>query len=663
MAVKRHPEKLETQKQAPDNDTLADFVNAQIVDIRSACADRTSWELNLTRWFKKRYGVRPVSKSYPWPGASNTHIALVDEKIRKLKPNYVNLAFEGDPIVSMFPIGGTPIEVAQNAEIFMDWLLKYSMNQVPGKNYIESLTLCVDWMLEKGFSVGKVIWEHQVRSFTKVIDLEELPQDIQMLVFDPMTTDEQLAELLAQQASLDITDEKDIKTIRDFIQRIRDGKTKIQLELEEIVYSGPRLIAIDPKEIIVPNDTTDIEQARFIAHRMYMSKLELKSAERSGKYKNVDDILEHGASVSYPSATDYSTLTTVKSNREGVNQFLQRNNLYEVWEIFTYHDLDGDGFDEKVVVTVHPDTGTILRAIQYPYDHGKWPFVVFAFEMNDDRWYSPRGIPDLLDQYQTIVTNQENAKLDRMTLANSLQFKYRNGSINPSQMRFIPGQGIPVQRMDDLQEMQISNLDLSFDTEMNKIRGLAEQLIGQPDLSLSNLQNQQERRTALEVSETVSLGRQLFSLDARLFKNTLQKMYDQIFDLWLQYGPDEVWVTVTGGSQPIRLTRQQIQGNMVIVPNGEYTLLSRTMEQQRLFSVLQMALNDQSGALDLYNAWQEYMLKLDPRLAKRVLIPREQWEQQQVMKLQMQQQQQQAETLSKMAAGGHLPAQEGQPSQ
>ena len=650
-----NPEKLDAVAEVSiSQQKLRDFVGAEILSVKADLAQRGTWEMKQQRWFEKRYGVRPTSKNFPWPGASNVHVALVEEKIRKLKPNYINMAFEGDPIVSMTSFGGTPVEIAQNCEILMDYLLKYSMNRVPGKNYLESLVLLVDWMLEKGMSIGKVIWDYHCREFTKVVDTETLSPELQSILKDPQTTDNDLRQIISEEAGLDLNNPDHVERMNKGIKQYRKGDRYIRFLLEDTIYNGPRLIAVDAKELIVPQDTTDIESARRITHRMYFTLNELKAGQRSSKFENVDEITNNKAGQP---TIPKDLLDTVKANREGISDYLKGSNLIEVWEIYTWYDINHDGVDEKVVLTLVPSTGTVLRFIEYPYDHGRWPFVVFTYEMNDDRWYAHRGVPELLDSYQTIATNQENAKLDYMTIANSIQFKYRTGSIQPGNIRFIPGQGIAVQRMEDIEQFRVDRLDISFDTEMEKIRRLSEQLIGQPDLALGGLMNGQERRTAAEVNEVVGMSKQIFSLDARLFKNSLQKMYDMILDLFLQYGPEEVWVSVTGGER-LKLTRSQIQGDVIIVPNGEFTTLSRTVEENKRFQMLQLALSDQSGATNAYAAWQWYLSYSDPKGAKRILNPPEVYQQIQ----QQIQQARQLEIQQKMALAGRKTESAGGPA-
>ena len=88
------------------------------------------------------------------------------------------------------------------------------------------------------------------------------------------------------------------------------------------------------------------------------------------------------------------------------------------------------------------------------------------------------------------------------------------------------------------------------------------------------------------------------------------------------------------------------------MPNGEITLLSSTLEVQRAFAMLELAVKDESGAIDKYNAWENYMLKADPRASKRLLNPRQVYEQIQQLKME----QEQIEHVKKLETAGRAPA-------
>lgn len=661
-----HPEAIERNtkvKSAEDEDKK--FVDDIIAKVQKDINDRQTRRDKLNRWYEKRYGIRPQVLNFPWPGAPNIHIFLVDEKIRRLKPNYINLVFEGDPVATFQAIGRTPLENAQNAEILMNHLIKYRMNQYPGLNFFKAISLVTDRMLEKGLGWAKIVWSKINSRVSRSIDLNKLSPETLQVLAQPNLTDAILTDLILRQTELKSNKKEDRLEVEKIIKQIRAGEKVIKYKETIVRYNAPIVAPLDDPDIIFPVFITHIQTSPRLCIKIKYTENELNKDFKSGKYENVPELLKKLKKDNSDSAAqsdiivvnpnDTQVLEDTKDTREGINMPRKRSELIEVWEIYTWKDIDGDGIDEKIVLTVEPTTGIKLREIAFPYDHDKWPVVGFPYEYNDDRILSPRGIPELLDNYQTELTLQENCKLARMRLSNTLMLKYRIGAVNPKQIRYIPTQGIGVHRMDDIQEMQMSNTDASYDNEMSKLRSLAGVYIGQPDTDLGDFaKGGGERRTAFEVNEAAALGRQIFSFDIRLFKDSLSQMYDQIFELWVQYGPLQDEIKITGGifeevegpdgqmEQKLvttkKLKKSDIVGNFVIVPSSDYSMLSRTFEQQRAFAELELSLKDTSGAIDKYNALQDYFLKIDPKGAQRKLRSRSEFEKIQRQQFEAQQQ-------------------------
>ncbi len=67
---------------------------------------------------------------------------------------------------------------------------------------------------------------------------------------------------------------------------------------------------------------------------------------------------------------------------------------------------------------------------------------------------------------------------------------------------------------------------------------------------------------------------------------------------------------------------------------------------------MELAVKDESGAVDQYNAWENYLLKADPRAAKRILRDRKQYDQIQQLK----QEQQEAEHQKQLEVAGRSPS-------
>ena len=96
-STKQHPETLEDVNQADVSEDLESFVNELRQDINNEESNRTVWEQAVDRLNRLRFGARR-RKNHPWPGAANYMIPVIDAKIERVKPMYINLAFGVSPI-------------------------------------------------------------------------------------------------------------------------------------------------------------------------------------------------------------------------------------------------------------------------------------------------------------------------------------------------------------------------------------------------------------------------------------------------------------------------------------------------------------------------------------------------------------------------------------
>jgi len=626
---KVHPESLEKQNEVKfsSEDIRNQFVKDLNGEIDDAIAARGKWENRQTRWYKKRYGIRP-KKSFPWPGCANLHIPLTDKTIRKIKPSYVNLIWASMPYVCDFVgMGMGPEDDTAAAELnepFFDWLFKVRMRA------FKPTVLLVDKMLEKGFSLAKILWETKTRRYTQTISLKDIPPKWRQVIEDPLTTDDELAQYLADAVEFNLDDENESKQVWDAVRKYREGDQEFQFEMEEFEYNAPKLLCKDPKDVIVPADTTDLQLARWIADRSWFTYNDLKLGAYDEKYED-SAVKDLGARLNKTSTgqkpnvkrdlSQYSTLESTKDNREGMSDFIANSDLIEIMEVCCYYDINGDGIDEKCILTYpkeYPEI--ILRFIEYPYAHNRWPYVKIPFEYNDERYHSPRGAVEILDPIQTEITVQHNNKLDRQTLTTAPFFKFVPGTINPSNIRFIPNQGVPVPRMDVLEVVQLQDMSYSFEKEEMILKAWAEEYIGVMDFGIGNVAKMSERRTATEIDALKQDRNQVFSLDARIFQDAMAEVYYQTWALWMQYGEDEIHIKITGQPKPRMVRKEDIMGQFNIVPSGTLQNTNPVMEAQKSLADITQFAND--PYIDQYELRKDYWLRRDVKKMMRVLKPR-----------------------------------------
>lgn len=561
------PDALENINALSVSQEIKDFVNQIDKDIQSASNDRNTWNLRQDNYTRKRYGIRPP-KSFPWNGAANYMLPQIDSDINRLKPAYINLAFGVSPIVNFEPYGPEDVEPARKREILNDWRLNKQVK------FFREYSLGVDYMLHRGYTLFKITWKYETRTYTEILDLAEMDTEIVDAMFMPEITDDILFHIIAEALKPDLKIQENVDAIKSAISEFRDGKTRFEIEFTEKYENRADVKACDPRQdVTFPVGTTDIQNAYFIDYRFWASKNDIKNAMKHGKFEKFsDDDIDSWGTRSY----QLTTADHLKAVRDGVTLQKRHEDLILMHEVCTWYDVNGDGIDERVITT-YPDTSpeSVLRFIEVPFDHGQFPYVVVRRELNDAEIMSSRGIPALDDDFQSGISTLFNQDIDAGTISNTPTVVARKGSVkNLRNLRYVPGQVVETENgTADYSIVQNQNLgQASRFSSMQYLKAWANDRIGNLTAATSQINNkpgqgQQGQKTATEVSEIASASGQLQSMDLLVFQNQMADVYYQIDALYEQFGDEDEFVMITN-EQPIHITRQEIQGKFNIVPNG-----------------------------------------------------------------------------------------------
>ena len=183
----------------------------------------------------------------------------------------------------------------------------------------------------------------------------------------------------------------------------------------------------EPSKIIVNNGIPSLEAARRITHIIELSQNEIIERQRRGMY---DD------------SVDLELLT---DNEEGSRD---EDSLVMLLEQHCYLDLDGDGYKEPYIVTVHRDSGNVLRIVHRfkAIERNKKGQVVkidpiqyftdFHFIRSPDGSFYSMGFGSLLFSLNKSINSVINQLIDSGTL-NNLQggfvgrgLRIKNGEFN-----------------------------------------------------------------------------------------------------------------------------------------------------------------------------------------------------------------------------------------
>ena len=559
--------KQETEKKNP---LMSDEVFSDIDKrIEEAQHNTEVWGTNQQKWHKLRMRIKKT-KTFPFVGCSNIRMPTAEIKIRKVKAALHNTIFGIRPVVQAIPSPAGNLVTAQKIEKFLDHLI-FEIMDLPSKSII-----AIDQELEKGFYLLKPYWSTKIITRKETFSLNEISIEEALGLYDVRMTKELLIPALIEKLDVDMSDlvaQDNASALESLAESILSGNDNVTVEFQDAIYNFPDVALCSPERIYVPSDSGfDPQNCQFIVHEFFVPK---QTFDYNVKHKGWSSVAK--GEIDTLKDVDIKKLTDIdKDTREGIERLNNPSGLIKIWEFYGWYDINGDGDLEKCVITLAPDFKKVLRKIHLPFFNGKFPFVKLCYELIDDRWFSHRGIPEIIEDIIKEIDVQHMQKIDQQTIRNTPMFVYRAGMVNPHLVQFIPNQGIPVQGMSPLRDTldilnnNNPNVEYSYEREQMILESKIEEMIGQTDFTLQSMINKRQPRTLGEVQMQQQNMQMVFSLDASMHAKGFSELFSMIWDLWCQYGDDQYEFNYFGqnGWEKIRLNREEVQGKYKIAVRG-----------------------------------------------------------------------------------------------
>lgn len=607
-----YKEKEKKSKKNPD-EQLINYINDRL---RDSIQNTSAYAQKQERFYRLRMRIRDKKKTFPFEGASDLRQPTADLKIRKAKAALSNLIFGVRPVVQAVPGPSGNQQVARKVEKFLDHLI---MDVMP--TYKKSL-IAIDQELEKGMYFLKPYWRTESTTRSELLKVEDFSVDEILTVIDPDVPEDMKIEGLTNVLEADMSDRvqsKNLKAIDEVLNKIKEGETEIKVTLWDETYDAPDISLVSPEFLYVPTDSPfSVQECEFLCHEFFLPLRIVKANKDKGwDIEGLKDLEE------YQSFDNKSLTDILKDRREGIER-LKDSNQVKIHEIYCWYDLDGDGYEEKCIITYLPDFKRIVRKISLPFKSGRWPFVKLTWEVLDDRFYASRGIVEIAEDIIKEIDIQHMQKIDQQTIRNNPMFVYRVGMVNPNMIKFMPNQAIPVKGSLDLKNVvdvlnaNNPNVEFSYEKEEQILLGRVEELIGQMDFTLHNLINKREPRTLGEVNLQQQNMQVTFSMDGAVQTESFAELFNWIWELWCEYGKDSYEFAYFGkeGWEKIKLNREEIQGKYKIQIRGNDQNTNPQVRIQKAQAILQGATNPvalQSGIVgpqQLVEAYSQYYQEL-----------------------------------------------------
>lgn len=376
----------------------------------------------------------------PFEGASDARIRLIDRVINEQVALWMN-ALKG----AKLGVSGRTIDDGKYAGA-MSTLLEYVASGRMKQEMRREAELFAQYGNQYGWTMMHIGWEQEMgtreQRFT-ISDMVNMASEMAQgnpdapiaslpsLIIDP-ANDELSIALVAP-----LLPQFPEKELRRMLKELREkGYTTIY---EEVVMKNlPVITSLKPyDEVSFPPETIDIQKARVIFKKVFMTELEVRAMI------NTDEWDENGVEEAVKTKgmfTWYRDPNIVPTNSLNQDYRLRSNNLIEV--IYAYYkQLSEDGTPCVYYTVFSPNASnqTYLKHSKLGYAHGKYPFVVLRREYIRKAVYESRGITDILSTDQAELKAQHDAMRDRTAFETvpPLMYKRRvggTGRIGPAML-------------------------------------------------------------------------------------------------------------------------------------------------------------------------------------------------------------------------------------
>lgn len=324
----------------------------------------------------------------------------------------------------------------------------------------------------------------------------------------------------------------------------------------------------------------EINQAEWLAHRFRLTDGELRWRQHDGLYDNVEHVID-----SKEGATDFEI-------RKYENQVIPRqklNGLYEVWATIPTHGKRS--LPDKVVLTFHKPTRSLLRAIYNPNITGYRPFVKAKFIEREGE-LEGQGISARLADLQAEITTIHCQQVDNATLANTRFFVGKRGVVRPN-TRVWPGRFLTVPDPDkDVKVVQLGDVYNSMNRLSTEILAFSERASGVSDPFLGRESSVVgTRATATGTLAILQEGNRRFDLNVRDIRDALGTCGRMVLELNQQYRPKGLAYFVQGQDGVLTeamldMPNEFLLSRLSVELTASTATINRAVEQQGLMTLL-----------------------------------------------------------------------------
>lgn len=199
------------------------------------------------------------------------------------------------------------------------------------------------------------------------------------------------------------------------------GQQTFQQQAVIMLQDKPQIDHVRLWDFFIPAGFPKIQQAPWVAERVRLTWPQFMNRVKAGIYTNADQV---GAWFFNPPVNQVQAQMDKISNYQA-----SINTQMEFYEFWLNYDIDGDGWDEALLCTIHLDSQTYVRLDYNPFFNQEKPYSAGCF-MRDVNSFYGIGLCEMLDQFQEEITAMHNQRIDNGMVANSQMYAVRKDNLN-----------------------------------------------------------------------------------------------------------------------------------------------------------------------------------------------------------------------------------------
>lgn len=326
----------------------------------------------------------------------------------------------------------------------------------------------------------------------------------------------------------------------------------------------PDVEAMDPRDLIVPYNTRDVQEAERVTCVLRLSPREMKERARLREWRHVEEVIEAAQKQDRDTPrTSEEDALAVTASLIGITTSGLHAKTVVVWEVYHYAeawDVEQDETGalregERCVAVFSPDAPE-LPLMVYPWmepdrvqvqemaqpdgttivveeeQRGAelpWPFVAGRFENRSRFWYDTRGIGHLCMDDQIAATVATNQKATMGEYYQTPLLEAQPGARNSENVTFAPGSTLP----EGVKFASMPSVPPQFDYDIEgakRTAGRRAGAVGLYEYSAELGERRKVQKTAREVQEESSRGSMVSSASVDRFNDPLSELYQQLWD-------------------------------------------------------------------------------------------------------------------------------------